>query len=68
MISNVLLILDTDDAYEVFGSPDNLKLRSSMTLFAEAVPEDMTFQNVLDKFYGGKKDEKTLEIIKKLGS
>ena len=67
-IANVLLRLDTDDAYEVFGSPDNLKLRSSMTLFAEAVPEDMTFQNVLDKFYGGKKDEKTLEIIKKLGS
>lgn len=67
-ISNVLLRLDTDDAYEVFGSPDNLKLRSSMTLFAEAAPEDKTFRDVLYKFYGGKKDEKTLEIIKKLGS
>lgn len=67
-ISNVLLGLDTDDAYEVFGSPDNLKLRSSMTLFAEAAPEDKTFQDVIDKFYGGKKDEKTLDIIKKLNS
>lgn len=63
-ISNVLLTLNTNDAYQVFGSPDYLKLRSCMTLFAEAVPEDDIFQKVLDKFYGGEKDEKTLKILK----
>ncbi len=63
-ISNVLLTLNTNDAYQVFGSPDYLKLRSCMTLFAEAVPEDDIFQKVLDKFYGGEKDEKTLRILK----
>lgn len=65
-ISNVLLTLQTNDAYEVFGSPDYLKLRSCMTLFAEAVPEEAIFQKVLDKFYDGEKDERTLEILKEL--
>ena len=65
-ISEMLLTLATNDAYEVFGSPDNLKLRSSMTLFAEAVPDEEVFGKVLDKFYGGKKDERTLEILKDL--
>lgn len=63
-ISNVLLTLETDDPYAVFGSPDDLKLCSSMTLFAEAAPEEKIFQNVLDKFYGGKKDERTLNLLK----
>ena len=58
----MLLTLDTNDAEEVFGYPDYLKLRSCMTLFAEAVPDDV-FQKVLDKFYGGEKDGRTLEIL-----
>ena len=41
-----------------------MKLRSSMTLFAEAAPEEEVFQKVLDKFYSGKKDERTLNILK----
>lgn len=65
-ISDALLTLATDDAYEVFGTPDDLKLRSSMTLFAEAVPDEEVFGKVLDKFYGGKKDERTIEILKDL--
>ena len=65
-ISEVLLTLDTDDPHKVFSSPDDLKLRSSMTLFAEAVPEEEVFLNVLDKFYEGKKDGKTLVILKQL--
>ena len=40
-----------------------MKLRSSMTLFAEAAPEIEVFQKVLDKFFDGKKDEMTLKII-----
>ena len=62
-ISRALLVLNTNDSYEVFGSPDCLKLRSCMTLFSEAVPSDDVFQKVLDKFYGGQKDKRTLKII-----
>jgi len=62
-ISNALLALDTNDAYEVFGYPDNLKLCSSMTLFSEAAPNEEVFQKVLDKFYDGRKDQRTLDIL-----
>lgn len=65
-ISNVLLGLDTNDASRVMGYPDDLKLRSSMTLFAEAAPDEKVFQKVLDKFYDGKKDERTLTILQEL--
>lgn len=63
-ISRVLLTLDTDDAGYVMGYPDNLKLCSSMTLFSEADPTEKVFQKVLDKYYNGKKDERTLRILK----
>ncbi len=64
-ISSALLELDSDDAEDVMGWPDDLKLCSSMTLFAEAEPENAVFQKVLDKFFGGKKDPKTLDLLKK---
>jgi uncharacterized protein (DUF1810 family) len=44
--------LDSRDAKAVMGVPDNLKLRSCMTLFAIADPDEEVFQKVLDKFYG----------------
>ena len=62
-ISKALLELPVNDAYEVMGSPDNLKLRSSMTLFALADPSCSVFHQVLDKFFGGKMDEKTEELL-----
>ncbi len=62
-ISNALLTLQSSDADDVMGYPDNLKLRSSMTLFAEAAPEENVFQRVLDKFFAGKKDQRTMEIL-----
>ena len=62
-ISAELLKLDTNDASYVMGYPDDLKLRSSMTLFAEATPEETVFQKVLDKFYDGKKDDRTIAIL-----
>ena len=51
----------------MFGYPDDLKLRSSMTLFAEAAPEEDVFQRVLDKFFDGKKDMRTLAILRQIG-
>src|ERR1700749_870533 len=59
-----LLELETNDAFTVLGSPDNLKLKSSMTLF-EAVPATFpVFGQVLDKFYQGERDQRTLDILK----
>lgn len=45
---------------EIFGSPDDLKLCSSMTLFAQAADDNRVFIAVLDKYYGGRHDELTL--------
>ena len=63
-ISEALLNLETSDARSVMGHIDDLKLKSSMTLFAEATPDIDVFQKVLDKFFDGKKDERTIEMIK----
>ncbi len=66
-ICKELLELDTRNATEVFGRPDDMKVRSSMTLFAEADPANPLFQQVLDKFFSGERDEKTLEILRRKG-
>lgn len=47
----------------IFGWPDNLKVRSSMTLFAQATDDNADFLAVLDKFYGGEQDARTLESL-----
>jgi uncharacterized protein (DUF1810 family) len=48
---------------EIFGSPDDLKLCSSMTLFARAADDNADFVALLDKFYDGRYDERTLERL-----
>ena len=63
--SEALLGLECSDPSIVMGFPDDLKLRSCMTLFAIAVPECTVFQSVLDKYYGGEMDKKTLKILQK---
>ncbi|HEY0265533.1 MAG TPA: DUF1810 domain-containing protein [Rhizomicrobium sp.] len=50
-------------ARDVLGAPDDLKFRSSMTLFAEAAPDEVMFYNLLDKYFDGEPDERTLEIL-----
>ena len=62
-ISNALLNLRTNNADWVFGYPDNLKLKSSMTLFY-CVTNNNTFKGVLDKFFGGKFDAFTMRGLK----
>lgn len=56
-------IKDMDDATAVMGWPDDLKLKSSMTLFALAKSECEVFQKVLDKFFHGERYQKTIEIL-----
>ena len=62
-ISNELLKLETNDPVEIFGHTDSKKLRSSMTLF-ELVSDNDVFHLVLEKYYDGKRDQKTLDLIK----
>lgn len=62
-ISNALLALETNDAQKVFGSPDNMKLRSSITLFSLVPGADKVFESVLDKFFDGRKDDRTLQLL-----
>src|ERR1700724_2858332 len=54
-------------AYEIFGSPDDMKLRSSATLFASVTPADSVFARLLDKFFDGKPDGKTLGLLEAAG-
>ncbi len=64
-ISQALLALPCSDPGEVMGYPDDLKLRSSMTLFELAEPECPVFPAVLEKFFGGQRDKRTLALAGK---
>ena len=61
--ARALTALDTDDADAVFGSVDAMKLRSSMTLFAAAAPDEPVFREVLDHYFGGELDEATAALL-----
>ena len=50
-------------AHDIFGSPDDLKLRSSMTLFGRAAPEQPAFADTLAKYYDGIEDFRTVELL-----
>ena len=60
-ISSALLDLNGLSASEIFGYPDDLKLRSSMTLFRMADLNEPVFLEVLEKYYDGKPDARTVE-------
>lgn len=62
-ICGALLSLDSNDATEVLGQPDDRKLKSSMTLFDAATESLDVFQRILDKYYHGKKDYRTLKML-----
>ncbi len=64
--AEVVLTVDGRSASEIFGYPDDLKLRSSMTLFAHVAGPDSVFVRVLDKYFHGEQDQKTLDLIRKL--
>jgi len=59
-----LLLPHTDKtSLEIFGRPDNLKLQSSLTLFALAAKEYKVFEQLLQQFYAGEYDQQTLDIL-----
>lgn len=63
-ISTVLLSLETNDPTEVLGKRNDMKVRSCMTLFSNVRPEISVFQAVLDKFYNGTLDARTIDLLK----
>lgn len=60
----ILLEHEDRSVHEIFGYPDDLKLKSSMTLFAHISPPGSPFEKVLETFFGGHRDETTLEILR----
>ncbi|MGG7604196.1 DUF1810 domain-containing protein [Massilia sp. BKSP1R2A-1] len=52
--------LDGRTVNQIFGHPDDLKFRSSMTLFADVAPDEAVFQDCIDKYFGGEPDDETL--------
>ena len=61
--TGLVAAIDGRSVDEIFGWPDNLKVRSSMTLFARATDDNAGFRAVLDKFYDGEEDPATLELL-----
>ena len=61
-LTRIVLGHGDKSARAIFGSPDDLKFRSSMTLFAEAAPEHAEFRQAADLFYGAP-DPRTLELL-----
>ena len=62
-ISEALLDIETNDPRQVFWYPDDMKLRSCMTLFSVAAPDCPVFGQVLDKYFGGVPDGRTLSML-----
>jgi uncharacterized protein (DUF1810 family) len=58
-----LLTIEGRSAHEIFGSPDDLKLRSCATLFAHVTPPGSVFERLLDRYFEGKRDARTLERL-----
>ena len=57
------LVVDGRSANQIFGSPDDLKLKSCATLFACASPPGSVFEELLEKFYQGHRDGRTLALL-----
>lgn len=62
-ISKAMLSVEGKSAYQILGSPDDVKLRSCMTLFNLVPGADPVFQAVLDKYFNGQPDPRTMELI-----
>ena len=63
-ISEALMALDDKDASSIFGWPDDLKLRSCMTLFSLVSEAGSVFHRVLDAYFDGERDDRTLKMLK----
>ena len=58
-----VLTVEGKTAHQIFGSPDDLKFRSCLTLFTEAALDERVFRDLLEKYYSGEEDELTLQKL-----
>jgi uncharacterized protein (DUF1810 family) len=65
--TRLMLAIGHRDIGSVMGYPDDLKFRSSMTLFAAVAPEDPLFAEALEKFFDGERDQTTLKLLSVAG-
>ena len=63
--ADAVLAVQGRSASDIFGYPDDMKLQSSMTLFALVSEPGSVFERVLEKYYQGKRDQRTLQIVGK---
>jgi uncharacterized protein (DUF1810 family) len=63
--AEAVLAVEGRTASDIFPYPDDLKLRSSMTLFAAVAEPESVFVRILDKYFQGKHDERTLQLLKR---
>jgi uncharacterized protein (DUF1810 family) len=61
--SELVLAVQGKDAHEIFGSPDDMKLKSCMTLFEAVARDEPVFGQVLEKYFGGRRDEVTVRLL-----
>ena len=61
--TNLVLAHHDETAHDIFGIPDDLKFKSCMTLFARVVPSEPAFQRALERFFEGRSDEGTLNLL-----
>lgn len=61
--AELVLAVPGKTALQILGSPDEMKFRSSMTLFAQVAPDEPVFQRALQKYFGGEADPATLERL-----
>jgi uncharacterized protein (DUF1810 family) len=62
-ICEAALAVDGRSATEIFGEPDDMKLRSCATLFAQVSKADSVFHKIIDKYFDGEFDPRTLELL-----
>ena len=58
------LAISERSARDIFGSPDDLKLRSSATLFAAVAPKESVFERLLQHYFNGERDQRTLDLLR----
>jgi len=63
--SALVLAVQGATVHGIFGAPDNMKFHSSMTLFAQASPDEALFRECLNKYFGGVPDQATLDLLDK---
>lgn len=61
--SELVVAVEGRTALQIFRSPDDLKFRSCMTLFAQVAPQEPVFNRALAKYFGGEADARTLELL-----